>query len=51
MFEFVRNYKTSTDIWIVFKCMNEGEKIQLCENTKSVFNFIKKEYQTPSRNQ
>ncbi|CAD8180577.1 unnamed protein product [Paramecium octaurelia] len=50
-YDFVRNYKTSTDIWIVLKCQNEGEQIQLCENTKSVFNCILKEYQTPSRNQ
>ncbi|CAD8199297.1 unnamed protein product [Paramecium pentaurelia] len=50
-YEFIRNYKTSTEIWIVLKCQNEGEKIQLCENTKSVFNFIQKEYQTPSRKQ
>ncbi|CAD8184015.1 unnamed protein product [Paramecium octaurelia] len=34
-YEFIRNYKTSTEIWIVLKCQNEGERIQLCENTKS----------------
>ncbi|CAD8110296.1 unnamed protein product [Paramecium sonneborni] len=51
LYEFIRNYKTSTEIWIVLKCENQGQKFQLCENTKSVFNFIHKEYSTPSRNQ
>ncbi|CAD8105400.1 unnamed protein product [Paramecium sonneborni] len=51
LYEFIRNYKTSTDIWIVLKCENEGQKFQVCENTKSIFNFIHQEYSTPSRNQ
>ncbi|CAK91282.1 unnamed protein product (macronuclear) [Paramecium tetraurelia] len=50
-YDFIRNYKTSTEIWIVLKCQNEGERIQLCENTKSVYNFIHKEYSMPSRKQ
>ncbi|CAD8076403.1 unnamed protein product [Paramecium primaurelia] len=50
-YEFIRNYKSSTEIWIVLKCENEGDRIQLCENTKSIFNFIHKEYSTPSRKQ
>ncbi|CAD8090644.1 unnamed protein product [Paramecium primaurelia] len=52
LYEFLKNFKTSTDIWILRKSdLQEDDKIMICKNTESVFNYLNEQFKMPNRNQ
>ncbi|CAK93440.1 unnamed protein product (macronuclear) [Paramecium tetraurelia] len=52
LYAFLKNFKTSTNVWLLRKSdLQEEDKIIVCQNTQSVFNYLNEQFKMPNRNQ